>query len=302
MKKFLIGLVGATLFLLPLCVYPLFLTKLYSFGLFSLAFYLLYSTTGLLSFGHAAFFAIGAYSAGIFAKLGLTLELSLVLAGFSGALFAVLMGALAIRRNGIYFSMITLAFAQLVFYLALKFPITGGEDGLQAIPRVPLLGLIPSTSDFFYANFVLFLLLATLWILHRLFRSPFGLLLRAMRSHEARTESLAYNVYATKLALFVTSGVLATLAGALKSLGVGIASLSDAHWHLSGEVVLAVLLGGMGSLAGPLLGSFVIMTLQEYLAPFGAWLQFFQGLLYVFVLMFLREGLSSLLRRSAGRL
>lgn len=297
MKKYLSAAGMLCFFVIPLFVYPLFLTKLYSFALFALAFYLLYSTTALLSFGHAAFFAIGAYLSGIFAKQGFTTELSLLFACAGGALFAFLVGALAIRRAGIYFSMITLAFAQLIFYLALKLPITGGEDGLQAIPRVPLFGIVSTTSDFFFANFILCLLFAVLWALKRLFLSPCGLLLRAMRSHESRAESLAYNIYGVKLGIFVASGTLATLAGAVKSLGVGIASLSDAHWHLSGEVVLAVLIGGMGSLSGPLLGALVVMGLQEYLAPFGAWLQFFQGTLYVFVLMFFRDGLSSLLRR-----
>lgn len=294
--KLLTALLTLTILLfLPFVVYPPFLVKLYSFMLFAVAFYLLYSTTGLLSFGHAAFFATGSYGAGYLAKnLGWNLETSLLVSTLGGLSLGYIIGSLAAKREGIYFSMITLAFAQLVLFFLLKTEWTGGEDGLQAIPRVPILGFFSTQSDRLFATLSLLILISTYVVLLRALHSPFGLLLRAARSNEARTEGLGYNVYALRVNIFAFSAALAALAGGLKSVGLGIASLSDAHWHMSGEVVLANLLGGLGNPLGPLAGSLVIMVLQEYLAQWGAWISICLGLIYVMVLCFLKDGLTSL--------
>lgn len=255
----------------PFIGYPVLLMKLLCFALFACAFNLLIGFTGLLSFGHAAFFGAAGYVAGNAMKnWGLPFEASVLLAVLAGAVLGVLMGGLAIRRQGIYFSMITLALAQMVYFGALRFTdFTGGEDGLQGVPRGKLLGLLDLGNDLTMYYVVLGIAIAGFGLIMRTVHSPFGQVLKAIKENEPRAISLGYDVDRYKLAAFVLSASLAALAGATKAIVLGFETLTDVHWTMSGLVILMTLVGGMGTLAGPIIGAILIIALENKLGDFG---------------------------------
>jgi branched-chain amino acid transport system permease protein len=276
----------------PTVVYPVFLMKVMCFALFACAFNLLIGYVGLLSFGHAMFFGLASYVAAHGAKVwGLTPELA-VLAGTAcaGAL-GVVVGALAIRRQGIYFAMITLALSQMVFFFCLQAPFTGGEDGIQAVPRGRLFGLIDLSSTWAMYAFVCVIFFGGFLSIYRIVHSPFGQVLKAIRENESRAVSLGYDVDRYKLLAFVLSATLAGLAGATKAIVFQLASLTDVHWTMSGEVVLMTLLGGLGTIFGPVVGAAVIITMQNYLAQLGAWVTVVQGVIFVICVLAFRRGI-----------
>ena len=257
----------------PFIGYPVFLMKLLCFALFACAFNLLIGFTGLLSFGHAAFFGASGYVTGYALRsLGLPVELSLLLGTGAAALIGLLMGTLAIRRQGIYFTMITLALAQMVYFAALRLPFTGGEDGLQGVPRGKLLGLLDLGNDTTLYFVVLAIVIAGFALIVRTVHSPFGQVLKAIKENEPRAISLGYDVDRYKLMAFVLSAALAGLAGATKTLVLGFETLTDVHWAMSGLVVLMTLVGGMGTMAGPILGAVIIIMLENKLGDFGSFL------------------------------
>ena len=257
----------------PFIGYPVFLMKLLCFGLFACAFNLLIGYTGLLSFGHAAFFGVAGYVTGYaLTALGLPPLAGIVLGVAASALVGLVMGALAIRRQGIYFSMITLALAQMVYFAALRAPFTHGEDGLQGVPRGTLFGLLDLRSDLVLYYVVLAIAIAGFALIVRTVHSPFGQVLKAIKENEARAVSLGFDVDRYKLLAFVLSAALAGLAGATKTLVMGAETLTDVHWAMSGLVILMTLVGGMGTLAGPILGAFIIITLENKLGDLGNFL------------------------------
>jgi len=255
----------------PLVVYPVFMMKMLCFALFACAFNLLIGYTGLLSFGHAAFLGGAGYVTGyVIRDLGVGPELGLLAGTAFAALIGLVMGWLAIRRQGIYFTMITLALSQMIYFLWLQAPFTGGEDGLQGVPRGRLLGVLDLASDLtlYYVVFAIFLF--GFWLIHRTIHSPFGQVLKAIKENEPRTISLGYDVERFKLLAFVLSGALAGLAGSTKVLVLGFETLTDAHWSMSGLVVLMTLVGGLGTVLGPILGTFLIVLLENKLGEIGA--------------------------------
>jgi branched-chain amino acid transport system permease protein len=281
-------------------------------ALFASAFNLLLGYTGLLSFGHAAFFGGASYITGYLVKTsGLTPELGVLGGTLFAGLLGFVIGSLAIRRQGIYFAMVTLALAQIVYFVANKATFTGGEDGLQGIPRGKLFGLIdlghthtvgnsPLNLNLYYFVFVLFCF--GFWIIYRTINSPFGQVLKAIRENEPRAISLGYKVERFKLMAFVISATLAGMAGAMKSLVFQLASLTDVNWHTSGEVVLMTLLGGVGTVLGPLAGAFTVVTLQSELSSVGSWITVIIGSIFVVCVLLFRRGfigeLGRLLKRS----
>lgn len=276
----------------PLLIYPVFLMKALCFALFAAAFNLLLGYVGLLSFGHAAYFGLAAYVCGHAMKVwGFTPELAILLgtavAGVMGAAF----GWLAIRRSGIYFAMITLALAQMVFFFCVQAPFTHGEDGIQAIPRGHLFGLIDLTNSFALYYFVLAVFILGLLFLQRTVRSPFGQVIKAVRENEARATSLGYQTERYKLLAFVLSAALAGTAGSMEALVFQLASLTDVHWHASGEVVLMTLLGGVGTVFGPVVGAFLVVAIQNYFAQIGAWVTIIQGSIFVVCVLTFRRGI-----------
>jgi branched-chain amino acid transport system permease protein len=257
----------------PFVGYPVFLMKLLCFGLFACAFNLLIGYTGLLSFGHAAFFGGAGYVAGYaLSTLGLPFEAGIVLGVLAASVIGLVMGLLAIRRQGIYFSMITLALAQMVYFGALRAPFTHGEDGLQGIPRGKLLGVVDLGNDLTMYYVVLALFVAGFALIVRIIHSPFGQVLKAVKENEPRAISLGYDVDKVKLLAFVLSSALAGLAGATKAVVLGFETLTDVHWTMSGLVILMTLVGGMGTLAGPVLGAFLIVALENKLGDVGNFL------------------------------
>ena len=279
--------------LAPMAVYPTFLMKVLCFALFASAFNLLLGFAGLLSFGHAAFFGGSAY---VCAALAKNYSLSPELAILAGAAFAAVLGALfgwlSIRRSGIYLTMITLALAQLVFFFAVQLPFTGGEDGLQGVPRGALLGFIPLADNQSMYYFVFAVFCAGFWLIHRTVHSPYGQVLKAIRENEPRAISLGYDVARYKLMAFVLSASMAGVAGALKALVFQLASLTDVHWHMSGEVVLMTLLGGLGTIFGPAVGAFTIVVLENELADkVGPWVTVIMGGIFVVCVLAFRRGL-----------
>ncbi|MBI2312182.1 MAG: branched-chain amino acid ABC transporter permease [Betaproteobacteria bacterium] len=276
----------------PFLVYPVFVMKVLCFALFACAFNLLLGYTGLLSFGHAAFLGSAGYIAGHTIKvLGFPPELGILAGTATAAVLGYVFGSLAIRRSGIYFAMITLALAQMVFFLALQMPFTGGEDGLQGVPRGMLFGVIDlrETMNMYYFVFAVFMI--GFWIIYRAVHSPFGQVLKAIRENEPRAISLGYAVDKYKLLAFVLSAALSGLAGATKTLVFQLASLTDVHWHMSGEVVLMTLLGGMGTVFGPVVGAAVVMTLQNYGAEIGEWVTVLTGAIFVVCVLAFRRGI-----------
>ncbi|MDK6080040.1 branched-chain amino acid ABC transporter permease [Massilia varians] len=274
MNKKIAYLLALALFLAaPFLAYPVFLMKLLCFALFACAFNLLIGFTGLLSFGHAAFFGSAGYVTGhLLAVVGLPTELGIVLGVAASSLLGLVIGALAIRRQGIYFSMITLALAQMVYFAALRSPFTHGEDGLQGVPRGRLFGLLDLSNDLAMYYLVLAIAVAGFLLIVRIVRSPFGQVLKAIKENEARAVSLGYEVDRYKLLAFVLSASLAGLAGATKTVVLGFETLTDVHWTMSGLVVLMTLVGGMGILAGPILGAFLVIALENKLGDVGSWL------------------------------
>jgi len=273
-------------------LYPVFMMKALCYAIFACAFNLLLGYTGLLSFGHAAYLGAAAYATGwLVRSAGLTPELGVLAGTVVAALLGLVVGALAIRRQGIYFAMITLALAQLVYFVFLQAPFTGGEDGLQGVPRGKLFGVIPLDSDIAMYFVVLAVFVAVFAFIIRIVHSPYGQVLKAIRENEARAISLGYDVDRFKLLAFVLSTALAGLAGSLKTLVLGFATLSDAHWSLSGEVILMTLLGGLGTFAGPVLGAFTIIGLQDYLSDrVGSWVTVIIGVIFVVCVIAFRRG------------
>jgi len=284
------ALMAGILAVAPMWVYPVFLMKVMCFALFASAFNLLLGFGGLLSFGHAMFMGSAGYVAAYSAKSwGLNPELCVLLGTLSSATLALVVGLLAIRRQGIYFAMITLALAQMVFFFCLQVPFTGGEDGIQAVPRGKLFGLIDLADNFNMYLFVLAIFLLGFLLIWRVVHSPFGQILKAIREHPDRATSLGYDTDTFKLLAFVISGALAGTAGGTKALVFQLASLTDVHWSMSGEVVLMTLVGGMGTLFGPLIGAAVIVSMENYLAQLGAWVTT-QGVIFVICVLAFRRG------------
>lgn len=273
-------------------LYPVFVMKLLCFAIFASAFNLLLGFTGLLSFGHAAFFGSAAYITGYVVKSQhFTPELGLLAGVIGSGLIGLVVGAVAIRRQGIYFAMITLAIAQMVFFVCLQVPFTGGEDGLQGVPRGALFGLLPLASDTTMYFLVLAVFVACFLFISRIVHSPFGQVLKMIRENEARAISLGYQVDRYKLLAFVLSAALAGLAGSLKTLVMGFATLSDVHWSMSGEVILMTLLGGVGTFFGPVLGSGIVISLQNLLADkVGSWVTVIIGGIFVLCVLAFRKG------------
>ena len=273
-------------------LYPVFLMKVMCFALFACAFNLLLGFGGLLSFGHAMFLGGAGYASAHAAKVwGFTPELAIGFATLCTAALGWVAGKLAIRRQGIYFAMITLALAQMVYFFSLQAPFTGGEDGIQAVPRGHFLGLIDLSSTNAMYVFVLAVFLAGFLLIYRIVHSPFGQVLKAIRENEPRTISLGYDADKFKHRAFVLSAALAGLAGGTKALVFQLASLTDVHWSMSGEVVLMTLLGGMGTIFGPVVGAAVIVTMQNYLAELGAWVTVVQGVIFVVCVLLFRRGI-----------
>ncbi|WP_374481930.1 branched-chain amino acid ABC transporter permease [Zoogloea sp.] len=284
---FIVGLLA------PFAVYPTFLMKLFCFALFASAFNLLLGFAGLLSFGHAAFLGTAGYVCGLLVRdSGVSPEVGILAGTASAGLLGWLFGILAIRRTGIYFAMITLALAQMVYFLVLQVPATGGEDGLQGVPRGHLFGVIDLSDNIamYYLVYAVFSL--GFFIIYRTIHSPFGQILKAIRENEPRAVSLGYDVARFKLLAFVISASLAGLAGATKTLVFQLASLSDVHWHTSGEVVLMTLLGGLGTILGPAVGSATIVSLQNELADkVGSWVTVIMGAIFVVCVLAFRRGI-----------
>jgi branched-chain amino acid transport system permease protein len=272
--------------------YPVFLMKVLCFALFACAFNLLIGYVGLLSFGHAMFFGFAAYVSAYSVKTwGFTPELGILAGTAVAALMGLVAGAIAIRRQGIYFAMVTLALAQMVFFFCLQAPFTGGEDGIQAVPRRPLFGLIDTKSDLSMYYLVLAIFVIGFVVIHRTIHSPFGQVLKAIRENEPRAISLGYSVDRYKLLAFVLSATLAGTAGATKALVFQLASLTDVTWQMSGEVVLMTLVGGMGTVFGPVVGAAVIVGMQNYLAGLGEWVLIAQGTIFVVMVLLFRRGI-----------
>lgn len=288
----------------PFVAYPTFLMKLLCFALFACAFNLLLGFTGLLSFGHAAFFGGAGYVCGYVVKhWGVTPELGVLAGTVVAALLGFAFGSLAIRRSGIYFAMITLALAQMVYFLALQLPFTGGEDGLQGVPRGHLFGLIDLSDNLAMYYFVFALFVAGFALILRTIHSPFGQVLKAIRENEPRALSLGYDVDRYKLLAFVISAGLAGMAGATKTLVFQLASLTDVHWHTSGEVVLMTLLGGLGTALGPVVGAGIIVTLQNELADkVGSWVSVIMGIIFIVCVLAFRRGIVGEIRALSKRL
>jgi branched-chain amino acid transport system permease protein len=293
MRRVAAWVVLALLILAPFIgLYPVFMMKALCFAIFACAFNLLLGYTGLLSFGHAAFLGSAAYGCGwLVRSAGWPPELGVLAGVVVAALLGLVVGFIAIRRQGIYFAMITLAMAQMVYFVCLQAPFTGGEDGLQGVPRGHLFGLLPLASDLVLYFVVLAVFVAVFLFIVRVVHSPFGQVLKAIRENEPRAVSLGYDVDRYKLLAFVLSAALAGLAGALKTLVLGFATLSDVHWSLSGEVILMTLLGGLGTFAGPVVGSAVIIGLQNYLADrVGSWVTVIIGAIFVVCVLAFRRG------------
>ena len=273
-------------------LYPIFMMKALCFAIFACAFNLLLGYTGLLSFGHAAYLGAAAYGTGWLVKsAGWSPELGVIGGTLFAAAIGLLVGLIAIRRQGIYFAMITLAMAQMVYFVWLQAPFTGGEDGLQGVPRGKLFGLLDLANDTVLYFVVLAVFVAVFLFIVRIVHSPYGQVLKAIRENEPRAVSLGYDVDKYKLLAFVLSTGLAGLAGSMKTLILGFATLSDAHWSLSGEVVLMTLLGGMGTFAGPVIGAFTIIGLQNFLADrVGSWVTVIIGAIFVVCVVAFRRG------------
>jgi branched-chain amino acid transport system permease protein len=300
--KLALGLLLLLLLAAPTLIYPIALMKVLCFALFACAFNLVLGYTGLLSFGHAAFFGWAAYVAGHVVKVwGMPPEVAILAGTAAGAGLGLVFGWLAIRRQGIYFAMVTLALAQMMFFVALEVPFTHGEDGIQAVPRGWLFGLIDLSNSYAMYYTVLAIFLIGFGIVFRTIHSPFGQVLKAIRENEPRAISLGYKVDQYKLLAFTLSAGLAGLAGATKAIVFQLASLTDATWQMSGEVVLITLMGGVGTVFGPVVGAAIWVFLETYLSGIGSWVTVIQGAIFVLVVLTFRKGvvgeIAELLRR-----
>jgi branched-chain amino acid transport system permease protein len=282
----------ALLAVAPFVVYPVFLMQALCFALFACAFNLLVGYVGLLSFGHALFFGWASYFCAHAAKRwGFPPEAAVLFGTVSAAGLGLIAGFLAIRRQGIYFAMITLALAQMMYFVALRAPFTGGEDGIQDVPRGRLFGLFDLSHEMTMYVFVLVTVLTGFVFIYRIINSPFGEVLKAIRENEPRAVALGYKTERYKLVAFVLSATLAGLAGALKALVFQLASLTDVYWTMSGEVVLMTLVGGLGTIFGPVVGAFLIVAMETYLAQLGQWVLVIQGAIFVFCVLAFRRGI-----------
>ena len=276
----------------PTFIYPVLLMKALCFALFACAFNLLIGYVGLLSFGHALFFGWSSYVCAYAAKAwGFPPELAILTGTAAAATLGVVAGVIAIRRQGIYFAMITLALAQMMYFFAVQAPFTGGEDGIQAVPRGVLFGVFHLSHQMTIYAFVAVVFLACFLLIYRIINSPFGEVLKAIRENEQRAISLGYKTDRYKLVAFVLSATLAGVAGSTKALVFQLASLTDVHWTMSGEVVLMTLLGGLGTVFGPAVGAFIIVAMQSYLAGFGQWVTVIQGAIFVVCVLLFRRGI-----------
>ena len=290
-QKIALGLLAAFFLLAPLVLYPVFLMKAMCFALFACAFNLLIGFGGLLSFGHAMFLGTAGYATAHAAKVwGFPPEFAILFGTAMAALLSLVTGLLAIRRQGIYFAMVTLALAQMIYFYYLQAPFTGGEDGIQAVPRGTLLGVLNLSNIWAMYGLVFVIFMGGFLLIYRVIHSPFGQVLKAIRENEPRALSLGYDVNRYKLLAYMLSGTLAGLAGATKALVFQLASLTDVHWSMSGEVVLMTLLGGLGTVFGPVVGAFIIITLETYLAQLGAWVTIVQGVIFVICVLTFRRG------------
>jgi branched-chain amino acid transport system permease protein len=286
------AIMAVLLLVAPLFIYPLFLMKALCFALFACAFNLLLGYVGLLSFGHALYFGWASYVSAYAAKAwGFNPELAIISGALTAAALGLVAGSLAIRRQGIYFAMITLALAQMMYFFAVQAPFTGGEDGIQAVPRGHLFGLISLAAPMNMYILVLVIFLACFLLIYRIINSPFGEVLKAIRENETRAISLGYKTDRYKLLAFVLSATFAGVAGATKAIVFQLASLTDVDWPMSGEVVLMALVGGLGTVFGPVAGAFVVVAMQNYLAQFGQWVLVIQGIVFVFCVLLFRRGI-----------
>jgi len=284
--------------LAPLFVYPVFLMKAMCFALFACAFNLLIGYGGLLSFGHAMFLGTAGYVSAHAAKVwGLTPELAILAGTASSMALGAVTGLIAIRRQGIYFAMITLALSQMMYFLYLQTPFTHGEDGIQAVPRGRLFGAIDLDNIWAMYAVVFAVFVAGFLLIQRVVHSPFGQVLKAIRENEPRTISLGYDTHRYKLLAYVLSATLAGAAGATKAIVFQLASLTDVHWSMSGEVVLMTLVGGLGTIFGPVAGALVLVSMENYLAQLGDWLTIAQGAIFVVCVLTFRRGIVGELAR-----
>ena len=282
----------------PMVIYPVFLMKVMCFALFACAFNLLLGYVGLLSFGHAMFLGMAGYTAAHAAKeWGLTPELAILCGAGAAAVLGLAAGLIAIRRQGIYFAMITLALAQMVYFFCVQAPFTHGEDGIQAVPRGRLFGLIDLADVKAMYIFVFVIFLGGFLLIYRIIHSPFGQVLKAIRENEARATSLGYDTDRYKLIAFVISAALSGLAGAMNALVFQLAALNAVHWTMSGEVVLMTLVGGLGTVFGPVVGALAVLAMENYLAQLGAWVTIVQGAIFVLCVLTFRRGIVGELAR-----
>ncbi len=297
-QKIAFVLMVAFFALAPLVLYPVFLMKVMCFALFACAFNLLIGFGGLLSFGHAMFLGTAGYATAHAAKVwGFPTELAILFGTFCSFLLGIVTGALAIRRQGIYFAMITLALAQMLFFFYLQAPFTGGEDGIQAVPRGRLFGLLDLGNIWNMYLTVALVFLGGFLLVFRIIYSPFGHVLQAIRENEPRAISLGYNTTMYKFLAYVLSAALSGLAGGTKSIVFQLASLTDVNWPMSGEVVLMCLVGGLGTVFGPVVGAAIIVTMANYLAQLGAWVTVVQGTIFVVCVLAFRRGIVGELAR-----
>lgn len=290
--KFALGLALGAFIVAPFMIYPVFLMEALTMALFAAAFNLIFGYSGLLSFGHAAFYGLGAYATAFLVKdYGFSLEFAIIAAVSMSALLGAAFGALALRLRGIYFAMVTLALAEIVFFMALRWPATGGEDGLQGVPRGHLFGFLDLNHTLTLYYVVLVTVLLALAFIYRVINSPFGMVLRGFSDSEQRTLSLGYEVQQHLLLAMVISASIAGLAGSLKVIVFQFATLSDLSWHMSGLVVLACLIGGIGTFWGPVVGGLALALLHSLLAESGSWVTLIQGFIFIACVHFFREGI-----------
>jgi branched-chain amino acid transport system permease protein len=291
-QRIAFALMVAFFALAPALIYPLFLMKVMCFALFACAFNLLIGYGGLLSFGHAMFFGFAGYIAAHSAKVwGFNPEFAILAAVAGAALLGLAAGLIAIRRQGIYFAMITLALAQMVYFFCVQAPFTGGEDGIQAVPRGMLFGLIDLRQVFTMYVLVFAIFLGGFLLIYRVIHSPFGQVLKAIRENETRAISLGYRVNQYRLLVFVISAALSGVAGSTKAIVFQLASLTDVGWTISGLVVLMAIVGGIGTKLGPVVGAFLIVAMENYLAEAGSWVIIIQGIIFTLCVLAFRRGI-----------
>ncbi|MEX0923235.1 MAG: branched-chain amino acid ABC transporter permease [Rhodovibrionaceae bacterium] len=292
-KKLALAALAVFILITPFIgLYPILMMKVLCFALFAVAFNLVLGYVGLLSFGHAAFFGMAAYFTAHIVKVwGFPTEIGILLGAGGAGILGFLFATLATRRSGIYFAMITLALAQMVYFYCLQAPFTHGEDGIQGVPRGRFLGIVDLSQDLNMYYFVVGVFALGFFIIYRTVHSPFGEVLKAIRENETRVVSLGYNVTRFKIAAFTISAAVTGLAGATKSIVFQSATLTDVHWFMSGEVVLMTLLGGMGTIAGPAVGAAIVVALQNYLSGFGAWITIITGTIFVICVLTFRRGI-----------